>query len=304
MTYCGKRAPYPLFIYMEGKRALVVGAGKVAERKIATLREYGASVHVVAPDATPKIQEWAHAHLIQWTPRAYESGDISDAFLVFAATSSTQVNKQVFLDAEAHNCLCNVVDVPVLCNCIVPSLMRRGDLQIAVSSGGAAPTVAKHIRHALEVQYPAYWEEYVRVLGELRTLIKQRVEGDAVNRTPLFEAVAQAGLEKRVEQGEQLDIYALYDEIVAPLLRRPAQGHHHVADCARERAGKRVRERAGESAGERAAECASERAAERAFNYAGDYAADRASNSAYDYAGDYTNFEALTCDDFQEGSAR
>lgn len=171
MTYCGKRAPYPLFIYMEGKRALVVGAGKVAERKIATLREYGASVHVVAPDATPKIQEWAHAHLIQWTPRAYESGDISDAFLVFAATSSTQVNKQVFLDAEAHNCLCNVVDVPVLCNCIVPSLMRRGDLQIAVSSGGAAPTVAKHIRHTLEAQYPAYWEEYVRVLGELRTLL-------------------------------------------------------------------------------------------------------------------------------------
>ena len=228
MTYCGKRAPYPLFIYMEGKRALVVGAGKVAERKIATLREYGASVHVVAPDATPKIQEWAHAHLIQWTPRAYESGDISDAFLVFAATSSTQVNKQVFLDAEAHNCLCNVVDVPVLCNCIVPSLMRRGDLQIAVSSGGAAPTVAKHIRHTLEAQYPAYWEEYVRVLGELRTLIKQRVEGDAVNRTPLFEAVAQAGLEKHVEQGEQLDIYALYDEIVAPLLHSSERGHRRA----------------------------------------------------------------------------
>lgn len=229
MTYCGKRAPYPLFIYMEGKRALVVGAGKVAERKIATLREYGASVHVVAPDATPKIQEWAHVHLIQWTPRAYESGDISDAFLVFAATSSTQVNKQVFLDAEAHNCLCNVVDVPVLCNCIVPSLMRRGDLQIAVSSGGAAPTVAKHIRHTLEAQYPAYWEEYVRVLGELRTLIKQRVEGDAVNRTPLFEAVAQAGLEKRVEQGEQLDSYALYDEIVAPLLHSSERGHHRAS---------------------------------------------------------------------------
>lgn len=116
----------------------------------------------------------------------------------------------------------------VLCNCIVPSLMRRGDLQIAVSSGGAAPTVAKHIRHTLEAQYPAYWEEYVRVLGELRTLIKQRVEGDAVNRTPLFEAVAQAGLEKRVEQGEQLDIYALYDEIVAPLLHSSERGHRRA----------------------------------------------------------------------------
>lgn len=212
-------APYPLFIYLEGARVVVVGAGAVAERKIATLLEYGAVVTVIAPEATESVRALAKQGRVEWLQRPYREGDLEGAILAMGATSDESVNARVHAEASSRNQLVNVVDVPPLCNCIVPSIMRRGRLQVAVSTAGAAPSVAREIRHDLEQRYPAYWETYVDVLADVRVLVKERVPGPASVRTPLFEAVSAAGIEKRIAAGEEVDAESLYREIVAPLLK-------------------------------------------------------------------------------------
>lgn len=212
-------APYPLFIYLEGARVVVVGAGAVAERKIATLLEYGAVVTVIASEATESVRALAKQGRVEWLQRPYREGDLEGAILAMGATSDESVNARVHAEASSRNQLVNVVDVPPLCNCIVPSIMRRGRLQVAVSTAGAAPSVAREIRHDLEQRYPAYWETYVDVLADVRVLVKERVPGPASVRTPLFEAVSAAGIEKRIAAGEEVNAESLYREIVAPLLK-------------------------------------------------------------------------------------
>ncbi len=218
MTYEGAKPPYPLFIHLDGERVVVVGAGAVAQRKIETLLEYGARVTAIAPEATERIRSFAEAGDIALIERPYEEGDLEGVLLAVVATSSQSVNEQVFEEASRLHILVNVVDVPPLCNCIVPSIMRRGQLQIAVSTVGAAPSVAREIRRSLESQFPAYWEDYIELLGQVRSLVKQRVPGEASVRTPLFEAVGSAGIEHRLAAGEKITAQQVYDEVVAPLV--------------------------------------------------------------------------------------
>ncbi|WP_455162790.1 precorrin-2 dehydrogenase/sirohydrochlorin ferrochelatase family protein [Slackia exigua] len=211
-------APYPLYLYLDGQPVVVVGAGAVAERKIATLLERGASVTVVAPDATDEVKRWAADGRIRWHERGYRTGDLAGALLVIGSTSDEAVNRLVFDDACKAHQLVNIVDVPELCTCIVPSIMRRGQLQIAVSSAGAAPTIARDIRHGLEEAYPAYWADYIDLLGDVRMLVKQRVEGPASARRPLYEAVAASDLLERIAAGERPEAEDVYAAVVMPLL--------------------------------------------------------------------------------------
>ncbi|NPD31894.1 bifunctional precorrin-2 dehydrogenase/sirohydrochlorin ferrochelatase [Eggerthellaceae bacterium zg-997] len=223
MTYEGRTPPYPLFIYLDGQPVLVVGAGEVAERKIATLLDYGARVRVVAPEATERVRAWGCEGAVSLDLRPFASGDCRDALLVVAATSNEEVNRAVHAEASAQRTLVNVVDVPALCTCIVPSIMRRGQLQVAVSTAGAAPSVARRIRASLERQYPDYWERYIDLLGEVRLLVKERVPGEAARRTPLFEALGAAGIEGRLAAGERLSAEDVYREVVEPVIRKADQ---------------------------------------------------------------------------------
>jgi len=209
---------YPLFLDIRGKQTVVVGAGRVAERKIVSLLEYGARVRVIAPVATAEIQAWAASDRIVMTLRPYQPGDLGDAFLVICATDDHSVNKQVFAEAEQNHTLVNVVDVPQLSNFILPAVVKRGPLQIAISTSGAAPAVAKHIRADLEESFGPTWPAYLGLLGELRGLVLERVPGKAAVRQPIFEIIASSDLYQRLLAGENISAQQAYDEIVTPYL--------------------------------------------------------------------------------------
>lgn len=210
--------PCPLYVDLRGALVTVVGAGRVAERKIEMLLGYGARVRVIAPACTAAVEDAAAAGTVELVRRAYERGDLAGSFLVICATNDSSVNGAVYAEAIANSQFVNVVDVPDKCNVIVPSVLHRGSLQIAVSTGGAAPSVARDIRRCLEGQFDESWEAYVDVLGELRTLVKQRVPGPASARKPLYEALAAGGLRERIAAGERLDAEQVYAELVAPLV--------------------------------------------------------------------------------------
>ncbi len=205
---------YPVFLDLHGRLAVVVGGGSVAERKISTLLEYGADVVCVAPLVTPGIDALVAQGLIEHEQRGYVRGDLAGAFVVVCATDSTEVNRAVYQEAEGQGCLVNVVDVPELCNFIVPSIVKRGPLQIAISTGGAAPVVAKRIRRELEEHYGEEWECYVRLLGQVRCLVLERVPGGEPVRKPIFEAIAASDLYDRVMSGVCPDPEDVFREFV------------------------------------------------------------------------------------------
>ncbi len=210
--------PFPLYIRIENARVVVVGAGHVAVRKVESLLEYGADVTVIAPEAAEEISDWAQRGLINLQLRPYEQGDIEGALLVVAATSDRELNTAIYDEACSNNTLVNVVDIPELCNCIVPSILRRGRMQIAVSTDGAAPGVARDVRRELERQFPDWWGSYIDLMAATRALVKERVPEGASARTPLFEALNCAELRERIAAGEQLSAEEAYTFCVTPLL--------------------------------------------------------------------------------------
>ena len=162
---------FPMFIKLTGRQILVVGAGKIGEQKIEGLLETGARVRVVALDATSSVREWARSGKIELELRAFANDDLQRAFLVVVATSSRTLNERVYHEAQRLGVLCNVVDVPDLCDFFYPSLVRRGDLQIAISTGGRSPSLAQKIRQQLEKQFGPGYAAWVAELGETRKLI-------------------------------------------------------------------------------------------------------------------------------------
>lgn len=159
---------FPIFLKLEGRRCLVVGAGSIAEGKIGGLLQAGASVEVVAPWAVPQIQEWFGQGILNWKPRNFEPNDLGDVFLVIAATPSREVNTQIFQEARLRNVLCNSVDDPENCDFYYGAVVRRGDLQIAISTNGRSPALAQRLRQELEEQFGPEYETWLQELGEAR----------------------------------------------------------------------------------------------------------------------------------------
>jgi precorrin-2 dehydrogenase/sirohydrochlorin ferrochelatase len=160
-----------MFMKLAAKRCLVVGAGKVGEPKISGLIDTGASVHVVAVAASGQVREWADAGKIELELRAFTAGDLDSKFLAVAATASGSLNKLIYREARRRGVLCNVVDVPEYCDFFYPAVVRRGDLQIAVSTAGQSPSLAQKIRQQLERQFGEGYAAWVDQLGETRRLI-------------------------------------------------------------------------------------------------------------------------------------
>src|ERR1700738_334556 len=146
-----------MFMKLAGKQCLVVGAGKVGEPKIGGLIDTGARIHVVAIAASDQVREWAEAGEIELELRAFSPSDLDGKFLAVVATASRSLNELVYREAQRRGVLCNVVDVPELCDFFYPAVVRRGDLQIAVSTSGNSPSLAQKIRQQLERQFgPGY----------------------------------------------------------------------------------------------------------------------------------------------------
>ena len=162
---------FPMFLKLAGRRCLVVGAGKIGEGKIGGLLDTGARIRVVALDATSAVREWAREGRIELELRPFADEDLSGAFLAIVATSSRCLNERVFSEAQRRGVLCNVVDVPDLCDFYYPAVVRRGDLQIAISTAGQSPSLAQKIRQQLEKQFGPAYASWLVELGETRRLI-------------------------------------------------------------------------------------------------------------------------------------
>jgi siroheme synthase-like protein len=162
---------FPMFMKLSGRQCLIVGAGKVGEPKIAGLLETGARIRVVSLDAGAAVREWARDGRIELELRHFKAEDLHGAFLAIVATSSRTLNERVYHEAQRRGVLCNVVDVPDLCDFFYPSIVRRGDLQIAVSTAGNSPSLAQKIRRQLEKQFGPAYAAWVAELGETRKLI-------------------------------------------------------------------------------------------------------------------------------------
>jgi precorrin-2 dehydrogenase / sirohydrochlorin ferrochelatase len=159
---------FPMFMKLEGRSCLVVGAGVVGEPKISSLITAGASVRVVALHATAAVAEWAEAGALIWVARAFNSADLDGTFLVIAATNSSDVNAAICHEARRRNILCNVVDDPEHCDFYYPAVVRRGELQLAISTNGHSPALAQRIRRELEVQFGPEYGEWLEELGRRR----------------------------------------------------------------------------------------------------------------------------------------
>lgn len=159
---------FPAFIKLAGRSCVVVGAGSVAESKIASLLESGAQVTVVAPDAKEETRRLAASRRIRWIPRKFALADLSRAFLVIAATSDPEVNRAVFHEALDRGVLCNSVDDPPNCDFYFPAVVRRGPLQIAISTSGESPALAQRIRREIEDSLDASFGDWVEEIGERR----------------------------------------------------------------------------------------------------------------------------------------
>jgi precorrin-2 dehydrogenase/sirohydrochlorin ferrochelatase len=146
-----------------------VGGGRVAQRKCLPLIKSGAAVTVISPTLTPLLEKYKRDGLIIHKKRGYEGRDIKTAFLVIAATDSEETNEKISRDAMTLQKLLNVVDNPSLCNFIVPSVVKRGLLTIAISTGGASPSMAKAIRKELEQLYGPEFSRYLRVIKKIRS---------------------------------------------------------------------------------------------------------------------------------------
>jgi precorrin-2 dehydrogenase/sirohydrochlorin ferrochelatase len=158
-----------MFVKLAKRRCVVIGAGKTAEEKIPALLRCGAHVIVVAPIATRTIQGWAAENRIIWEQRRFEARDLDGAFLALVATPQKTLNRMVFEQAQQRRILCNVVRDRQLCDFYYPAVVRRGPLQIAISTAGHSGALAQRLRKQLESQFGPEWESWLRWLGEART---------------------------------------------------------------------------------------------------------------------------------------
>jgi len=162
---------FPVFLNLKDRLCIVIGGGKVAERKVENLLKVKAKIKVISPELTFKLKKLVEEGKIEWEKRKYQKGDLNSAWLVIEATNDPEVQKEIYKEAEERHIFCNVVDVPELCSFIVPSIIKRGPLIIAISTSGVSPAVARRLRETLEELIGEEYEFYLELMKNLREQI-------------------------------------------------------------------------------------------------------------------------------------
>jgi precorrin-2 dehydrogenase/sirohydrochlorin ferrochelatase len=168
------KAYYPIFLNLKGKRTVVVGGGMVAQRKIETLLEHGADVHVISRALTPELDREVKGGRVKHVGEEFSETHLDGAFMVIAATDDADLNRRVSRAAQKRGLLINAVDQPDDCNFIVPSSLTRGDLRIAISTSGKSPAMARKVREDLERQFGNEYESFLNLMGRMRREIIAR----------------------------------------------------------------------------------------------------------------------------------
>jgi siroheme synthase-like protein len=185
---------YPIFLDLSRKRCLVVGGGAVAERKVQGLLDAQADVVVVSPALTEPLRRWASRGAIRHVARHFRAEDVAGCALVIAAADRPAVNRRVAQLARRHGIWVNVVDTPDACDFIAPAVIRRGALQIAISTGGKSPALAKRLREGLEAVIGPEYGQLADALGALRADARRRGEPPAVRRALFARLIEASGL--------------------------------------------------------------------------------------------------------------
>ena len=204
---------YPVHLDIKNRNCLIVGGGAVGTRKVNTLLECGAHVTVVSPDPTSQLARLASEASITLKRRAYRSDDLSGMFLVIGATDDETLNLQISKDAERAHILCNIVDRPEVCNFILPSIVRRGDLVITISTSGKSPALAKNLRQKLETQFGREYADFLLLMGAIRQkLLSQSHEPEA--HKALFNQLIDSDLIQLMQAGKTAEINSLLYKIL------------------------------------------------------------------------------------------
>lgn len=205
---------FPVFMSIRDRSCLVVGGGEVAVRKVSLLREAGARVTVVAPQLAPELQHWAEEGTIAHRAGGFEPADLDGCMLVIAATDDKAVNEEVSHLAQERNLPVNVVDNPKLCTFVVPSIIDRSPVQIAVSTGGSSPVLARLLRTRLESVIPAAYGRLGKLAEDFRNKVKARF-GDVNQRRAFWEKVLQGPIAELVFSGKEEDAEREMEKAIA-----------------------------------------------------------------------------------------
>lgn len=184
----------PLLLDLSGRTCLVVGGGVVAARRVASLLAGGASVRVVAPTVSPEVEALLVDDAVEWIARGHRSGDAAGCALAVVATDDPAVNQAVGEDASGHGALCNRADRPEAGDVVMPAVLRRGDLVVSVSTGGASPSLAGVVRREIEDHLGPEWEQFTDLLAELRPRLQSADMGSAGRRQAIHDMIARGVL--------------------------------------------------------------------------------------------------------------
>jgi len=198
MTPPEAAALFPAFLKLEGRKCLVVGAGRIGQSKIEGLVACGAAITVIAPYANPSVESWAAAGRLVWRARGFEPSDLDRVFLAVVATSLPALNERIFQEARRRGVLCNVVDDPTRCDFYCPAVVRRGALQIAISTNGRSPALAQRLRRELEQELDPVYESGVEELGTTRQNLFEQAIDPAERKRLLHKIASRQGFEEFV----------------------------------------------------------------------------------------------------------
>ena len=206
---------FPVFLDLKNRKCVVVGGGRVAERKIQNLRKAGAAVTVVSPRLTPALERLKETKGIEHRRRAYKTGDLKAAFLAVAATDHRPTNEKVFREASARRIPVNAVDDPVHCTFIVPAVISRGDILIAISTGGRSPALAKALRKKLEREVGGEYSSLLKLIGAVRKSILPLGWGPMKNQK-IYRRLLQEDVLDLLRRGNHKALGRLLREIIGP----------------------------------------------------------------------------------------
>jgi precorrin-2 dehydrogenase/sirohydrochlorin ferrochelatase len=202
---------YPVFLSVTARRCVVVGGGEVAARKAESLLDAGAEVTVVSPEATAAIASLAAAGRLDWVRRPYRSGDLQGAILAYAATDDDHLHAAIAADARAERVFLNVADRPQWCDFIVPSIARRGDLVVAVSTSGRSPAMARRVRQDIESMLTDEYEAAIALFDRLRRHLVRR-GWSFERRREIFDRLLQSDVLTSLRRADRQEVDRLLAE--------------------------------------------------------------------------------------------
>ena len=204
---------YPIHLNIKGRKCLIIGGGKTAERKVITLLRYGGKVVVISPKATEKIMHLSQKDKILWYERPYRMSDLNHAFLAISATDDRRLNSEISREAKKRGILINVVDSREDCDFISPSLVERGHLRLSISTGGLAPLLSKRIRQDLEKKFGNEYRQYTQLIAKVRRAILKSKKFSEKEKRKKLDRLLSSDIIGKLKKGEKVHYQTILKQL-------------------------------------------------------------------------------------------